>query len=640
MSRRLISTVALLLLLVPRPSLSQESQEGLPRTVSINALAYYETPEGRSAGITSPIQITVDRNPSSSLRVGFMEHEIGGFGEMWRAAAWMATVMAADQTGFNPSTTQVSFEYRGRIDGPSAGGLMTIGVIAALRGDKIREDSAMTGTINPDATIGPVGGITHKIEGAAAAGKKLVLIPYGIRIELDENVGQNVDLFEHGKKLGVEVKAVGDLYSAYQLLTGVELPRPPAAPVPTLANDQYQRLRLKVDEWQVRHGQQLASYKGTPEEYISDYMREQIKYAVEESARARRLLAEGQAPAAWNDAVFAAAIASEAAELSRTLWVDAVRGREEAKKYARGFAAVNSKIRIAADRLKQYEPRTLAATDVLLYGYGLLADSIAFQSVGNQLLDGQLSIPVEGEDVDQGLEDLLNAVYYFNLAAMNCEYIRDILEIAGDLEGQAMPEDAPLALTTDFYRRAAEANLNQFEKVIVDQRAKANQIPYAAMKKSIMQEDENYLITRAIMENSLPRMEQLIGDGPHALYARLGTAMQTYSRSSLLIAMHYSLGVARDENRVITGLHREGPLRYMLDFAEDQAQRNIALLRKHDVDPTAAILGYQTGSILRDRDLSDKIDGLWWLWDVNLHARTIAYLGGFAGPEDTSTEDE
>jgi hypothetical protein len=346
------------------------------------------------------------------------------------------------------------------------------------------------------------------------------------------------------------------------------------------------------------------------------------------------LLTEGQAPIAWSDAIDAAVTASEAAEMSRTMWVDSVRGRDEAKKYARNYGAVDSKIKIAADRLKQYEPRTLAATDVLLYGYGLLADAIAYQAIGQQLLDGKWSLPVNAEDVDQGAEDTLTAVYYFNFAIQNCEYIRDLLEIAGDLEGREMPADAPLALTTDFYRRAAEANFNQFEAVVVDQRAKASQVPNAAMQQTIMQEDENYLVTRAIMENALPRMETLLGTGPEFLYARLGTAMQTYSRSSLLIAMHYSLGVERDASHYITGLQKEGSLRYMLDFAEDQSKRNIALLRRHDVDPTAAIIGYQTGTILRDRDLADKLNSLWWLWDVNIHARTTAYLGGFAGPEE------
>ncbi len=77
----------------------------------------------------------------------------------------------------------VSFEYEGKVDGPSAGALMTIGVLAAVRGDTPKPDAAMTGTINPDGTIGPVGGIRFKIEGAAEKGMKLVLIPAGIRSE-------------------------------------------------------------------------------------------------------------------------------------------------------------------------------------------------------------------------------------------------------------------------------------------------------------------------------------------------------------------------------------------------------------------------------------------------------------------------
>jgi hypothetical protein len=318
------------------------------------------------------------------------------------------------------------------------------------------------------------------------------------------------------------------------------------------------------------------------------------------------------------------------------MWVYSDRGLDEAKKYARLTAALDSKIRIAADRLKQYKPRTLAATDIVLHGYGLLAEAIACQAVGEEFLNGERSIPVDTEQFDQDAENAVNAVYYFNLAVSNCEYIRDMLEIAGDLEGQAMPAEAPITLTTDFYRRAAEANLNQFEKVVVDQRAKASDVNSAAMRATIMQEDENYLITRTMMDRALPRIQSLVGTGRDFELAWLGAAMQTYSRSALLMAMHYSLVVHRDTNNYVTGLEREGSLRYMLDFAEDQAKRNIDLLRRHDVDPTAGIIGYQTASVLRDRDLAQKLNALWWLWDVNLHARTIAYLGGFAAPEQPS----
>ena len=159
------------------------------------------------------------------MRVGFFESEVGGAGDQWRSAGWMAAVTAAMLTDFDPRTMRVSFEYEGRVDGPSAGALMTCGVLAAVRGDAIRADAAMTGTINPDGSIGPVGGISHKIEGAAAEGMKLVLIPAGVRFDTDSESGERIDLIEHGDKLGVKVVSVFDVYHAYKLLTGAELPR-------------------------------------------------------------------------------------------------------------------------------------------------------------------------------------------------------------------------------------------------------------------------------------------------------------------------------------------------------------------------------------------------------------------------------
>ena len=42
-------------------------------------------------------------------------------------------------------------------------------------------DITMTGTINPDGTVGPVGGIPEKIAGTAKAGYKRILIPAGQR---------------------------------------------------------------------------------------------------------------------------------------------------------------------------------------------------------------------------------------------------------------------------------------------------------------------------------------------------------------------------------------------------------------------------------------------------------------------------
>lgn len=65
------------------------------------------------------------------------------------------------------------------IEGPSAGAALTISTIAALEGKQLNSGVMITGTINPDGTIGPVGGISEKATAAKDVGAQLFLVPKG-----------------------------------------------------------------------------------------------------------------------------------------------------------------------------------------------------------------------------------------------------------------------------------------------------------------------------------------------------------------------------------------------------------------------------------------------------------------------------
>ena len=65
------------------------------------------------------------------------------------------------------------------IGGESAGAAMTIAAFAAIENRKIRDDVAITGTINPDGRIGKVGGVLEKAKAAADAGYSVFLVPKG-----------------------------------------------------------------------------------------------------------------------------------------------------------------------------------------------------------------------------------------------------------------------------------------------------------------------------------------------------------------------------------------------------------------------------------------------------------------------------
>ncbi len=65
------------------------------------------------------------------------------------------------------------------VGGPSAGLMFAVGIIDKLTPDSLTqgEHIAGTGTITPDGTVGPIGGIRQKLAGAREAGATLFLMP-------------------------------------------------------------------------------------------------------------------------------------------------------------------------------------------------------------------------------------------------------------------------------------------------------------------------------------------------------------------------------------------------------------------------------------------------------------------------------
>jgi Lon-like ATP-dependent protease len=66
--------------------------------------------------------------------------------------------------------------YEG-VEGDSASVSVAVAVISALEGVSVRQDVAMTGSLTVRGEVLPVGGVTQKIEAAAEAGIKEVIIP-------------------------------------------------------------------------------------------------------------------------------------------------------------------------------------------------------------------------------------------------------------------------------------------------------------------------------------------------------------------------------------------------------------------------------------------------------------------------------
>lgn len=83
-----------------------------------------------------------------------------------------------------------------------------------FKGESVRRGVALTGTIQPDGTIGPVGAIPDKVRAAAREGCRTILIPAG---QLRDSRWNLVHL---GFELNVEIKEARTIDDAYELMTG------------------------------------------------------------------------------------------------------------------------------------------------------------------------------------------------------------------------------------------------------------------------------------------------------------------------------------------------------------------------------------------------------------------------------------
>ncbi|MEM4245986.1 MAG: S16 family serine protease [Candidatus Bathyarchaeia archaeon] len=95
-----------------------------------------------------------------------------------------AASVAEAFTGSSLNTTDVILTIRSGervevVDGPSAGAAVTIAIIMAIQNRTVDPDIYITGTINPDGSIGKVGGVLEKALAASRNGARLFLVPQG-----------------------------------------------------------------------------------------------------------------------------------------------------------------------------------------------------------------------------------------------------------------------------------------------------------------------------------------------------------------------------------------------------------------------------------------------------------------------------
>jgi uncharacterized protein len=209
------------------------------RSVSVFAPAVAQTSTGYR-GVVSTITVTIHNGSTCSGRI-FVETTPLTQIDM-QGSARLAVTVASAITGIDISNYDFFFVIRTDspvIGGPSAGAVMTVATIAALEDWDIDNKTMMTGMINPDGSIGPVGGIIAKLEAAYNVGATRFLIPKGQgtytdieTVKIVKKIGntQIIQITQRPVKrnvsdyamenYGIEVMEVADINDALRYMTG------------------------------------------------------------------------------------------------------------------------------------------------------------------------------------------------------------------------------------------------------------------------------------------------------------------------------------------------------------------------------------------------------------------------------------
>ncbi len=146
----------------------------------INGLAVLSNSENTSemSGMVMPLAAEV--TPAMNKKGGKIV-ATGKLGDIAKEAVDNISAVIKKYTLTDLSEHDIHLQYVGAyngVDGDSASITMATVIISALEEIPIRQDMAMTGSLNVRGHVLPIGGATAKLEAAAESGIKMAIIPY------------------------------------------------------------------------------------------------------------------------------------------------------------------------------------------------------------------------------------------------------------------------------------------------------------------------------------------------------------------------------------------------------------------------------------------------------------------------------
>ncbi len=599
-------------------------------SVSVDVVAYRQ---GKQMGVMFPVQITVGPNTDKEPNVSISGDLSGGLGSSWRAGVWMSAYQAATSVGRDLTDYAVTSRGHGLIDGPSSSGLFTAAMMAAMMGVPVKTDFTMTGTVNPDGTIGPVGGIPNKFQAAIKKGKKVLGYPVGQRFAQDHYTKQIVDLHELAEQAGARAVETATVYDAYELLTGRTFPRPEPLPKAEMAitGNIFQSLQKHSLEWSkifAHYGNlwREQNVQNVPE--ASKRMNTAMKFM----QTAADLLKEGSAAAAYDFAQRGGAWAFTSYWFARFLRLAAEGKFEAIYKQILEFKETEKRVEERLQTLRVQRPATMDQMMAVISAYEQLVESWAYARNGDVLLQQTIAnikkmqtAPPKEDPRELMFRWLYDTSFKYSLAEIKQAKAGNFLGFYSEPSPPYEIDEARLHQVAKIFLAAAQANLVYFEEIFVPQFVQALGKSPDIVKNLLQSRIGKYLLATLCLRFPQFVLSEAWGrDAPETAFAQVAGSMGSYFNSSMLITKYYSLNLnivdeILGQKKTAETVPRLKALVAMLRHAEETVRIKAALSKKHaGTVPTSAKIFYQIGMTMQEMTPALKIKALEMFWRASM----------------------
>ena len=154
-----------------------------------------------------------------SLRWGRSQVPVRGTGMSSIQRAFRFAVERLAPSVRPPGTLSLYATFSGPLnaEGATAEAALAIGFLALLKGDHLKQDITITGTLEGDGRIGQVAQVAEKTTAAARAGYHVLLVPRG------QFYAPRVNRVSLNLEANVLVREVETIEEAYEIMTGKKL---------------------------------------------------------------------------------------------------------------------------------------------------------------------------------------------------------------------------------------------------------------------------------------------------------------------------------------------------------------------------------------------------------------------------------